>query len=147
MATKGNRSWQSSKKTVLERNCHMFSNRLMSDITPIRDCCEEPSKKCFSTHKYVLATSNPAFCTMFYGSLPERNSHITIRGTFEETLEAFFSFLYTDESDMAPDIALKVLELADQYDIPSLTDHRVDILPKKSYACERLQILGKVGTT
>ena len=64
--TKCDQDWQLTKKTVLERNSHMFNNPLMSDI----------KLNSFYAHKYVLASSSPVFYAMFYGDLAEKNSVI-----------------------------------------------------------------------
>ena len=53
----------------LERNCHMFNNSDMSDIS---FTCEG-SDQTFYAHKYVLATSSTVFNAMFYGDLAEKN--------------------------------------------------------------------------
>ena len=57
MATKYHDDWQSSKKTVLQRNAYMFDNELMSDVS---FTCGE-SRRIFHAHKYVLATSSAVF--------------------------------------------------------------------------------------
>ena len=65
MASKHHDDWQSSKKTVLQRNAYMFDNELMSDVSLT---CGE-SSRIFHAHKYVLATSSAVFYAMFYGDL------------------------------------------------------------------------------
>ena len=76
-----------SKKTVLERNCHMFNNPLMSDI---KFTCGESKRKYFYAHKYVLATSSPVFYAMFYGHLAEKNSVIHLEDAMKKALKSFF---------------------------------------------------------
>ena len=65
MASKYHDDWQSSKKTVLQRNAYMFDNELMSDVS---FTCGE-SRRIFHAHKYVLATSSAVFFAMFYGEI------------------------------------------------------------------------------
>ena len=118
--------WQSTKKTLLERNCHMFNNPLMSDIS---FTCGESDKK-FNAHKYVLAISSSVFYAMFYRELAETNSVIHLRDTDEESLEAFLRFLYTEQCSKAPEVAVKVLYLAKKYMIPSLTEKCSEVVQK-----------------
>ena len=61
MASKYHDDWQSSKKTVLQRNAYMFDNELMSDVS---FTCGE-LRSIFHAHKYVLATSSAVFFAMF----------------------------------------------------------------------------------
>ena len=90
MASQSDQDWQLTKKTVLERNSHMFNNPLMSDI---KFTSEESKRKYFYAHKYVLATSSPVFYAMFYGDLAEKNSVIHLPDTDEESFKAFLSFV------------------------------------------------------
>ena len=125
MALQCDNDWQSTKMTVLERNSHMFNNSLMSDI---KFTCGESKGKCFSAHKYVLATSSAVFYAMFYGGLAEKDSTIHLPDTDEESLEAFLSFLYTEDCKMTAEVALKVMYLANKYIVPSLTEKCVEVL-------------------
>ena len=118
--------WQSTKKTLLERNCYMFNNPLMSDIS---FTCGESDKK-FDAHKYVLAISSSVFYAMFYEELPETNSVIHLRDTDEKSLEAFLRFLYTEQCSETPEVAVKVLYLAKKYTIPSLTEKCTEVVQK-----------------
>ena len=134
MAFQSDQDWQLTKKTVLERNSHMFNNPLMSDIA---FTCEESEgesmRKCFHAHKYVLATSSPVFHTMFYGDLAEKNSVIHLPDTDEETLEAFLRILYTDQCTTDVAIALKVIYLAKKYMIPSLAERCFEVVDANAY--------------
>ena len=109
MALQCDSDWQSTKKTVLERNSHMFNNPLMSDI---KFTCGESKRKYFYAYKYVLATSSVVFQTMFYGGLPEKGSTIHLPDTDEESLEVFLRFLYTEDCKMTAEVAVKVMYLA-----------------------------------
>ena len=119
MASQNDQDWQLSKKTVLERNCHMFNNPLMSDIT---FTCGESKRKYFYAHKYVLATSSPVFYAMFYGDLAEKNSVIHLEDADEESFEEFLRFLYTDECTLTPEVAVRVMYLAKKYIVPCLEE-------------------------
>ena len=125
MASQNDQDWQLSKKTVLERNCHMFNNPLMSDI---KFTCGESKRKYFYAHKYVLATSSPVFYAMFYGDLAEKNSVIHLEDADEESFEVFLRFLYTDECTIKPEIAVRVMYLAKKYIILTLTEKCVKVL-------------------
>ena len=111
--------WQSTKKTVLERNSHMFNNSDMSDIS---FTCEG-SDQTFYAHKYVLATSSAVFHAMFYGDLAEKNSIVHLSDTDEKSLEEFFRFLYTDKCNLSTDNVISVMYLSKKYIVPSLTEY------------------------
>ena len=119
MALQSDEDWQTTKKTVLERSCHMFNNPLMSDIT---FSCGDSDRKYFYAHKYVLATSSPVFYAMFYGDLAEKNQVIHLPDANEEGLEAFLRFLYQDENPKTLDLAIKVIYLAKKYMVSSLAE-------------------------
>ena len=125
MASQSDQDWQLTKKTVLERNWHMFNNPVMSDIT---FTCGESERKYFYAHKYVLATSSPVFYAMFYGNLAEKNSVLHLPDTDEESLEAFLRFLYTDQCTTDVAITLKVIYLAKKYMIPSLAERCFELV-------------------
>ncbi len=91
MASKYHDDWQSSKKTVLERNTYMFDNELMSDVS---FTCGE-SSRIFHAHKYVLATSSAVFYAMFYGDLAQQESTVRIPDADEESFKELLRFLYT----------------------------------------------------
>ena len=116
--------WQSTKKTVLERSCHMFNNQFMSDVVL---CCEGSSKE-FRSHKYVLATSSSVFYAMFYGELAEKNSTVYLSDTNDDSLEEFLRFLYTDDCNLTADNAVFVLYLAKKYIVPSLAEKCTEFL-------------------
>ncbi len=116
--------WQSTKKTVLERSCHMFNNPFMSDIK----FTGEESTKLFYAHKYVLATSSAVFHAMFYGDLAETKAVVHLSDTDEESLEQFLCFIYTDKCDLTADNVVSVMYLSKKYIVPSLTEKCVEIM-------------------
>ena len=116
--------WQSRKKTVSERNRHMFNNSDMSDIS---FTCEG-SDKVFYAHKYVLSTSSAVFHAMFYGDLAEKTSVLHLSDTDEKSLEEFLRFLYTDECNLTTDNVMSVMYLAKKYIVPALAEKCVDFL-------------------
>ena len=126
MATNNSQStdWQSTKKTVLERSCHMFNNPFMSDIK----FTYEGSKKKFYAHKYVLGTSSAVFHAMFYGELAETKVIVNFSDTDEESFEQFLRFLYTDECNLTADNVMSVMYLSKKYIVPSLTEKCVAIV-------------------
>ncbi len=124
MATSSSVDWQSTKKTVLERSCHMFNNPFMSDI---KFTCED-STKSFYAHKYVLGTSSVVFHAMFYGDLAEKKAVVHLSDTDEESLEQFLCFIYTDKCDLSADNVVSVMYLAKKYIVPSLTEKCVEIM-------------------
>ena len=110
--------WQSSKKTVLQRNAYMFDNELMSDVS---FTCGE-SSRIFHAHKYVLATSSAVFFAMFYGNLAEKEFPICIDDAEEESFEEFLRFLYTDACKITAENAIGVMYLAKKYLVSSLAE-------------------------
>ena len=118
MASKYHDDWQSSKKTISERNAYMFNNELMSDVS---FTCGE-SSRIFHAHKYVLATSSAVFFAMLHGDLAQKESTIRISDTDEKSFEEFLRFLYTDECKITAENAIGVMYLAKKYLIPSLAE-------------------------
>ena len=124
MASKYHDDWQSSKKTVLQRNAYMFNNELMSDVS---FTCGE-SRRIFHAHKYVLATSSVVFFAMFYGEIPPKEFPIRIEDAEEKSFKEFLRFLYTDDCKITAENAMRVLYLAKKYLISSLTEKCCEIL-------------------
>ena len=124
MASRYHDDWQSSKKTVLQRNAHMFDNELMSDVS---FTCGE-SSRIFHAHKYVLATSSAVFFAMFYGNLAEKESPICIPDAEEESFVEFLRFLYTDACKITAENAIVVMYLAKKYLVSSLAEKCCEIL-------------------
>ena len=124
MTSKYHDDWQSSKKTVLQRNAYMFDNELMSDVS---FTCGE-SRRIFHAHKYVLATSSAVFFAMFYGEIPPKEFPIRIGDAEEESFEEFLRFLYTDDCKITAESAIGVLYLAKKYLISSLAEKCCEIL-------------------
>ena len=124
MASRYHDDWQSSKKTVLQRNAYMFDNQLMSDVS---FTCGE-SSRIFHAHKYVLATSSAVFFAMFYGNLAEKESPICIPDAEEESFVEFLRFLYTDACKITAENAMVVMYLAKKYLVSSLAEKCCEIL-------------------
>ena len=111
--------WQSTKKTVSDRNRHMFNNSEISDIS--LTC--EGSEQTFYAHKYVLATSSSVFKAMFFGELAEKKPVLPLCDTDEKSLEEFLRFLYTDECFLTTDNVVSVMYLSKKYLVPALTEY------------------------
>ena len=129
--------WQSTKKSVSERNRHMFNNSDMSDIS---FTCEG-SDKILYAHKYVLGTSSAVFRAMFYGDLAEKNSIVHLSDTDVKSLEEFLRFLYTDECNLTTDNGVSVMYLSKKYIVPSLTEKCVNNLESSIKAENVMSIL------
>ena len=126
MTTKeGAERWQAKRGTVAERNKYMFNNPLLSDIKfsfPGNDTI-------IPAHKYVLAVSSSVFFAMFYGDFAETKDTIDIIDCDPDTFLSFLRFIYCDEAIFKDtDSAVKVMFLADKYDVPSLTSEIVKYL-------------------
>ena len=118
MASKYHEDWQSSKKTVLQRNAYMFDNELMSDVS---FTCGE-SSRIFHAHKYVLATSSAVFFAMFYGDWAQNKSPIRLEDTDDESFCEFLRFLYTDDCKIRAENAITIMYLARKYLMSSLEE-------------------------
>ena len=118
MASKYHNDWQSSKKTVLQRNAYMFDNELMSDVS---FTCGE-SSRIFHAHKYVLATSSAVFFAMFYGDLAQKEFPICLPDADEKSFKEFLRYLYTDDFKIVAENAIGVMYLANKYLMSSLTE-------------------------
>ena len=118
MASNYNEDWQSSKKTVLQRNAYMFNKGLLSDVS---FTCGKSSRK-IHAHKYVLASSSVVFMTMFCGSLPQQESTICIENVEEKSLEEFLRFLYTDDCNITIGNVIEIMYLAIMYLIKPLEE-------------------------
>ena len=136
MASKYHDDWQSSKKTVLERNRYMFDNELMSDIA---FTCGD-SSRVFHAHKYVLATSSAVFYAMFYGDLAQKESTINLADADEEGFQDFLRFLYTDECKITAENGVQILYLAKKYLVSSLAKKCCEVL-KTSVKPENVFVL------
>ena len=124
MASKHHDDWQSSKKTVLQRNAYMFNNELMSDVS---FSCGE-SRRIFHAHKYVLATSSAVFYAMFYGDLAQKESPVHMADAGEESFKEFLRFLYTDDCKITAENAIGVMYLAKKYLVSSLAEKCCKVL-------------------
>ena len=129
--------WQTTKKSVSERNSHMFNNSDMSDIS---FTCEG-SDNILYAHKYVLGTSSAVFHAMFYGDLAEKNSVVHLSDTDEKSLEEFLRFLYTDACNLTTDNVVSVMYLSKKYIVPSLTEKCVNNLESSIKAENVMSIL------
>ena len=105
MALKYHEDWQSSKKTVLQRNAYTFDNKLMSDVS---FTCGE-SSRIFHAHKYVLATSSARFFALFYGNLAQQEFSIRLEDTDNESFKEFLCFLYTNNCKIRAENAIEVM--------------------------------------
>ena len=118
MASRYHRNWQSSKKTVLERNAYMFQNKLMSDVS---FTCGK-SRRIFHAHKYVLAASSAVFYSMFYRDFAQKEATIHIMDAEEKSFKEFLWFLYTDDCKITAENAIGIMYLAKKYLISCLAE-------------------------
>ena len=94
--------------------------------------CVPTNERTIPAHKYVLAVSSPVFFAMFYGDLAERSDTIDITDCDPDIFLHLLRFMYCDETNFPDvDVAVKILYLADKYDIPSLANECVAFLDVK----------------
>ncbi|XP_055353033.1 BTB/POZ domain-containing protein 1-like [Paramacrobiotus metropolitanus] len=79
--------------------------------------------KLFQAHKYVLCLRSSVFCTMFYGSLPEKGEEpIDIPDVVPNAFENMLRYLYTDTVYLGVGDVCQTFMCADKYDVPLLME-------------------------
>ena len=112
-------NWQTTKGTVRERTAFLFNNSLMSDITFVLTDPDGTQVR-VPAHKLVLAISSPVFEVMFYGELAEKTREIELPDIDAVSFLEFLRFVYCDEVQLTADNALRVLNVAKKYIVPTL---------------------------
>lgn len=122
-------NWQTTRKTLMERNKFMFNNALISDVKfVVKDSTSADRMVALPAHKYVLSISSPVFFAMFYGDIAETGDAIELPDCDSESFLEFLRFLYCDEINLTGNGVLQILYLAKKYIIPSLSVKCSDFL-------------------
>ena len=89
-------NWQSTKKSVRERNAVMCNNALMADVyfNVGADIGEDVTQ--IPAHKYVLSTSSTVFYAMFFGGLAEPRDVIDVPDVEPEAFLAMLRYMGWD---------------------------------------------------
>jgi len=89
-------NWQSTKKSVRERNAVMCNNALMADVyfNVGADIGEDMTQ--IPAHKYVLSTSSTVFYAMFFGGLAEPRDVIDVPDVEPEAFLAMLRYMGWD---------------------------------------------------
>ncbi|GFT03621.1 TD and POZ domain-containing protein 1 [Nephila pilipes] len=103
---------------------HLFDNKLFSDMIV---CVGDRQ---YNVHRLVLAARSPVFKAMFQSEMLESSeSKIIIKDSDDEAFGELLRYLYVGEiNPLNSDLALRLLELADKYDVSELKSQVVDYL-------------------
>ena len=115
--------WQSSKKTLRDRNAFMFNNHLMSDVkllVSVKVDVERYTLIRVPAHKYILAISSPVFFAIFYGKPANRRNEIDLRDCDYHSVLEFLRCIYYDEVNLTLENAIGVMHIARKFLVPSL---------------------------
>ena len=122
-------NWQSTKKTVRERNAVMCNNALMADVYfNVGAEIEKETARRIPAHKYVLATSSSVFYAMFYGGLAEPRDIIDVPDVEPEAFLAMLRYMYSDEISLDADNVLATLYCSKRYIVPHLAHECIRFL-------------------
>ncbi|XP_065225720.1 BTB/POZ domain-containing protein 2 [Planococcus citri] len=122
--------WQISKQSICERGKYLLENPVWSDCKFLVGI-EEPYVKEFEAHKLFLSISSPVFATMFYGGLPEIQSHIRIVDVQPEAFKSMLEYIYTDAINLESlDQACELCYVAKKYMLPHLLEHCIQFIWK-----------------
>lgn len=89
------------------------------------DCIFKIGCKEFRCHKLILSTASPVFETMFYGSIPEKET-IEIRDMSARTFNMLINFVYTARIDFENESIEDIFELyygAEKYFLNDLVEY------------------------
>jgi len=77
-------------------------------------------------HKYLLGSVSPVFRKQFFGKLAEKKDIIDIKETTYEAFKYLMNYIYIGNSDVESDLGLEdmfeIINLAEKYDMKSLSD-------------------------
>jgi len=135
-------NWQSTKRTVTERNAVMCNNALMADVYFAVGAEFGPAKK-VPAHKYVLATGSTVFYAMFYGGLAEERDVIEVPDVEPAAFLSMLRYLYCDEVTLTNDNVLATLYCAKRYLVPQLAEECVAFLERSLTAANACVLLSQ----
>jgi len=121
-------NWQSTKKSVRERNAVMCNNALMADVyfNVGADIGEDVTQ--IPAHKYVLSTSSTVFYAMFFGGLAEPRDVIDVPDVEPEAFLAMLRYMYADDISLDSDNVLATLYCSKRYIVPHLAQECIRFL-------------------
>ncbi|GFX15623.1 hypothetical protein TNCV_2131101 [Trichonephila clavipes] len=117
--------WRDDMKDLKNRNLYILRNSILSDVM----FYVGPEKTIIRAHRLLLAIASPVFEAMFYGSLPENGSEITIPDVMPDGFQVLLKYIYgeiftaTDESQV-----FHTWIAADKYCIPELKEKCINYL-------------------
>lgn len=93
----------------------LLENETFSDVTIVVE------DRKFQAHRAILAARSPIFAAMFSHEMAESKLNIvTITDVEPEVFDVMLRFIYTDSVENLKDMALKLLQVADKYDLEKL---------------------------
>jgi len=86
---------------------------------------EDAGSREIKAHKQLLASRSSVFLSMFFGSLKEEKDVISVEETTYESFEKLLEYIYQVDIDCQNMTLLElydIVNLAERYDVPSLTE-------------------------
>jgi len=114
------------------RNLAIYEEKVFTDFTIICKTGGEEYK--FPCHKVIIAAGSGHFARMFKSGMTEvSNGEVEIQEYAKEEVEHFIKFLYNPKMDreVLEKSAIKLLKLADQYDVPEMKADVAEFLKSK----------------
>lgn len=119
--------WQSKTKHVVERSSQILASMELSDCAFLVGC--EAEQEVIEAHKLILAMSSSVFKTMFYGSLPETQTQITVPDIEPETFWEMLNYIYTEKTNLVKvEKILRLWAAAMKYQLLDLAEQCADKL-------------------
>ncbi|KAI5640741.1 BTB/POZ domain-containing protein [Phthorimaea operculella] len=104
--------WQVQYAEMKLRIAHLYRTREWADCT----FQFQPGSNPLDAHKLILATASPVFAAMFYGTVGDQGSPVTITDIDLPTFSALLQYIYTDKTDISDvEAAIKLYKAADKY--------------------------------
>ncbi|GFY51597.1 hypothetical protein TNIN_452641 [Trichonephila inaurata madagascariensis] len=117
--------WRDKMEDLRRRNLYILRNSILSDVM----FYVGPEKTVIRAHRLLLAVGSPVFQAMFYGSLPENGSAITIPDVMPDGFQVLLKYLYGDIFTAENESQVfHTWIAADKYCIPKLKEECVSCL-------------------
>ncbi|KAI5634118.1 BTB/POZ domain-containing protein [Phthorimaea operculella] len=119
--------WQVQYAEVKLRAAHLYRTREWADCT--FQFLTADGSNSLEAHKLVLAMASPVFAAMFYGTVGDQGSPVTISDIDLTTFSTLLQYIYTDETDI-PDVetAINLHKAANKYILVHLEKICLDYL-------------------
>ncbi|GFQ91563.1 hypothetical protein TNCT_677241 [Trichonephila clavata] len=117
--------WRDKMEDLRRKNLHILRNSILSDVM----FYVGPEKTIIRAHRLILAVGSPVFEAMFYGSLAEKGSAITIPDVMPDGFQVLLKYIYGDIFTAKNESQVfHAWIAADKYCIPKLKEKCVNYL-------------------